>query len=165
MPSQTLSQQHATLMPYEGAGIILLDSDNNVLIVQDKRGGKWSFPKGAPECYDYGRPLLTAKRECEEEIGLKADDDYELLADQPAFVHFNRHFFLARIKAGAESRIKLQETEIATYAWLNPRKSCTFWADLNSGVRSYMKREMVLSRKIVTSITPFDEDPVAVIVF
>ena len=133
MPSNTL-----TTLPYYGAGMILLNEDDHVLILQDHRAKKWSFPKGAPEVYDYEQPLLTAKRECEEECGLQAGDDYDLLDWKPV-IHFNRFFYFGRMKPGAETRIKLQETEICAYQWLNPRKSCDYWMNLNSGVRHYMK--------------------------
>jgi 8-oxo-dGTP pyrophosphatase MutT (NUDIX family) len=122
---------------YEGAGIILTSEDGYVLIVKDIKTGKWSFPKGTKEeCDD--SPVITAVRECSEEIGLNINRDYQLLAEPP-FISFNRYYYHANINRGAERRIVIQDEEITDYRWMNPNKSCAYWRELNVGVRQYMK--------------------------
>lgn len=122
---------------YEGAGIILTSEDGYVLIVRDIKTGKWSFPKGAKEeCDD--NPVITAVRECFEEIGLYLNRDYELLTEPP-FISFNRYYYHASIHRGAERRIVIQDEEITDYRWINPSASCAYWRELNVGVRQYMK--------------------------
>lgn len=61
-------------MNYAGAGFILLSSDlTHLLLVNDRRSGKWGFPKGHRESYD-PTDLATAVRECREETGLLPTD-------------------------------------------------------------------------------------------
>jgi 8-oxo-dGTP pyrophosphatase MutT (NUDIX family) len=132
---------------YEGAGIILQNPYKEVLIVRDKRSGKWSFPKGKVESYDKNTPLNTAMRECEEETGLLEGRDYTFTESTPAFVYFDRFYYLAAIHSDAEARIHIDGEEIAAYMWLNPRKSCSFWVDLNSSLRNYVKRETMATNR------------------
>ena len=56
---------------YRCAGVILLDSNNRVLIVEsrNKKGEKYSFPKGKREEYEHDS-IKTAKRELNEETGI-----------------------------------------------------------------------------------------------
>lgn len=52
-------------------GVIPLCKTNEgyqVLVVRNKKGGHWGFPKGTPE--DNEAPLETAKRELKEETGI-----------------------------------------------------------------------------------------------
>ena len=137
MPSKTLAEAD---LAYEGAGIILVDTDGHILILRDSRCNKWSFPKGAPEETDGGDPLRTALRECAEEAGLTEGIDFELASPTPFFSHFTRHYFLGRLKEGYESRLRLSSEEINASRFLNPRKSCPYWTDLNSGVREFIRR-------------------------
>lgn len=61
-------------MNYAGAGFILLSSDlTHLLLVNDRRSGKWGFPKGHRESDD-ATDLATAVRECREETGLLPTD-------------------------------------------------------------------------------------------
>jgi 8-oxo-dGTP pyrophosphatase MutT (NUDIX family) len=59
-------------MPVYGA--ICLDSFGNVLLVKGRRSQKWSFPKGHTE--DNELPLDCAKRELEEETGVRLVSDH-----------------------------------------------------------------------------------------
>jgi 8-oxo-dGTP pyrophosphatase MutT (NUDIX family) len=120
-----------------GAGIIICKHDGSVLLVRGLGPGKWSFPKGQSELCDCG-PLATAVRECFEETGLQHGRDYELIYCAP-FTCFDRTYFFARLNDGAESNIQLEAEEVSDYRWLDPRKSCHYWFELNSGVRSYVK--------------------------
>jgi len=120
-----------------GAGIILCKQDGSVLLVRGRGPGKWSFPKGQAEPCD-SNPLATAIRECFEETGLQYGRDYRLIYYTP-FICFDRVYYFASINDGAESNIRLQEDEVSDHRWLDPRKSCHYWVELNSGVRSYVK--------------------------
>ena len=124
-------------MEYDGGGIIMSSSDGYVLIVKDRKTGKWSFSKGSKEDCDTNT-LITAIRECSEETGLIINRDYYLLSYEP-FLSFNRLYYHASIKAGAEQRITIDDAELTDYRWMNPQTSCPYWRDLNIGVRQYMK--------------------------
>jgi 8-oxo-dGTP diphosphatase len=52
-------------------GAIILSPDNDVLVVQGKGTGKWSFPKGHGNLNE--RPLEAAIREVKEETGISLE--------------------------------------------------------------------------------------------
>ena len=121
-----------------GAGVILRDSDNCMLVVKGVgKGGKWSFPKGESDSRD-ATLLETAVRECYEETGLENERDYHIIKAEP-FVCFNRLYFIGVLAHGAEERISLQTKEVNEYSWINPACSCHFWSELNIGVKTYIK--------------------------
>lgn len=62
---------------YEGAGFIFMTPDLKLLLVKEKRSGKWGMCKGHRERCDRGDPTMTAKREAFEELGIR-DTDYTL---------------------------------------------------------------------------------------
>lgn len=62
---------------YEGAGFIFLTPSLELLLVKEKRSGKWGMCKGHREKKDDGNPTNTAMREAFEELSLTADD-YEI---------------------------------------------------------------------------------------
>ena len=123
----------------DGAGIIIYNAEGYVLLVKGTTNGKWSFPKGQTEPCDNSH-ISTATREVYEEIGLQNNIDYDLIDNEP-FKCFDRLYFFARMHNEAEKNIRLRETEIIEYRWLNLQKSCHFWTDLNCGVRRYIKKE------------------------
>ncbi len=82
---------------YDGAGIILYNEKNQVLLVQDDFGKKWSFPKGHVELCDDDEPINTAIRETMEEAGLKLNKDYTINMPKPIMVHWNKYFFEATL--------------------------------------------------------------------
>lgn len=61
---------------YEGAGIQLF-KQNEVLLVQGARSGRWGFPKGHREPFDT-RWRDTAVREVREETGFEENIHYEV---------------------------------------------------------------------------------------
>ena len=124
-------------MDYQGAGIILYNK-GSVLIIKDICTGKWSFPKGAREDIDGIDPIVTAARECYEEVGLLIDRDY-MLIETPPIVVYDRIYFSGVMKPFAERSIVIQESEVLDYCWLDPTGSCSYWADLNTAVRHYVK--------------------------
>ena len=62
----------------KGSGVILLNSQDQVLLVQNFKTAIWSFPKGHYEKED-GYYYHTAIREMEEETTFRVDDDYTLI--------------------------------------------------------------------------------------
>lgn len=79
-------------MTYTGAGLILLSSDlNSVLLVRDARTGKWGFTKGHRESYD-SSDLETAQREVWEEAGISSrqykvvDESFKIKKSQSSYI-------------------------------------------------------------------------------
>lgn len=62
----------------KGGGVILMNSKDEVLLVQNFRTGIWGFPKGHYEKED-GYYYQTAIREMEEETTFQVDKDYILI--------------------------------------------------------------------------------------
>ncbi len=86
-----------------------------------KKGGHWAFPKGHPEVGETG--LETAKRECEEETGLK---NVKIFEDLEFFEKYSFEqggvqidktvkYFLG---ISSDKNVIPQEIEIGNYAWL-----------------------------------------------
>ena len=71
-----------TAEAYQGAGVQLF-KENQVLLVQGFRSGKWGFPKGHREPTDLDWKTV-AFREVKEETGYIHDLDYVLCDDQVA---------------------------------------------------------------------------------
>lgn len=85
------------------------------------KGGHWAFPKGHPEVGETG--LETAKRECEEETGLK---NVKIIEDLEFFEKYSFEqggiqidktvkYFLGLAN---DKNVIPQEIEIGNYAWL-----------------------------------------------
>jgi 8-oxo-dGTP pyrophosphatase MutT (NUDIX family) len=126
-----------------GAGLILRDNNGYTLVVKGVgRGKKWSFPKGESEPKDTTL-FETAVRECYEETGLKNERDYRIVDIEP-FACFNRLYFIGVLAEGAEKRISLAIREVNEYSWINPALSCSFWSELNIGVKTYIKMSKAL---------------------
>ena len=70
---------------YEGAGLIFMTPDLKLLLVKEKKSGKWGMCKGHRERKDKGDPTATAIREAYEELGVTTDD-YELQGE-PFVMH------------------------------------------------------------------------------
>ncbi len=62
---------------YEGAGFIFMTPQLDILLVNEKKSGKWGMCKGHRERKDGGNPTTTAIREANEELGL-LPEDYEI---------------------------------------------------------------------------------------
>lgn len=125
-------------MAYIGAGIILFNAKNEFLILKGK-SGKWSFPKGVPDPEDKDDPLATAIRECKEEAGLTYEVDY-VTTSATHVIYGDRHFFFGRLNEGAEKNLKIQESEISEYKWVDHSWCSTCWSELNHGIRQYSSR-------------------------
>ncbi len=130
---------------YKVYGSICMTPSNKILVVKGRRSGKWSFPKGAAE--DGDRDILhTAMRETEEEVGLVAGRDYDLLSDPPIH-HHNATYFLASQTSVTAENLKTDPAEVAAVAWLPTGSSataCTIpFEDLNAGVRFVLKKKIL----------------------
>ncbi len=62
----------------QGGGVILKNSKEELLLVQNARSGLWGFPKGTYEPEDMAY-YFTAVREMEEETTFRVNTDYTLL--------------------------------------------------------------------------------------
>ncbi len=87
---------------YDGSGIILFNSYNQVLLVQDKISKKWSFPKGRVDKEDCDFPIVTAIRETKEETGLDYRTDYIINSFDPVMIHYDTHLFKANLIVNAK---------------------------------------------------------------
>lgn len=67
-------------------GCILVSPNKRYLLVQGRKSGKWSFPKGHPN--DNEMPLECAKRELLEETGLRAPFMYSYSYQLATGVYF-----------------------------------------------------------------------------
>lgn len=99
---------------YDGAGIILFNKQNQILLVQDAFSKRWSFPKGRVEIDD--NPINTAIRETKEEVGLEYITDYILNSFDPVMIHYDSHFFKAALINETSTPITDGSNECA-YRW------------------------------------------------
>lgn len=72
-----------------GAGVILKNKENQVLLIQDAVTEKWGFPKGQYEPNDFTY-YQTAIREMKEETTLESEEDYTLT---PGSCRFGNHYY------------------------------------------------------------------------
>jgi 8-oxo-dGTP pyrophosphatase MutT (NUDIX family) len=124
------------------AGIVVFNSKGHVLLLKDKISGKWGFPKGAQEAEDRNDLLRTAVRECAEEAGLELGTDYILLMTKKLFKGWGGTYF-AGLVSHDELRIKIQESEIDAYCWMNPFAPHLSDAETNSSVKVFLKKTRV----------------------
>jgi len=127
---------------YVGAGVILINSQNQVLLVCDGRSGRWGFPKGHPEKCDHGIPLNTAVRETWEETGLNHAIDYVLDVSKGRRIG-KRLYFNGVVKRdiGTAWRAKAQnEEEIRDVRWWSLEEFNGMDDVLNSDLRCWIKK-------------------------
>ena len=62
----------------KGSGVILMNDQNQVLLIQNYKSAAWGFPKGHYEKQD-GHWFQTAIREMEEETTFRYTEDYDIL--------------------------------------------------------------------------------------
>ncbi len=124
---------------YDTAGIIVFNSHGDVLVVQDAVTKKWSFPKGAAECQDQEEPLVTAIRECYEEVGLipLVDYNWATYQNRDKFIQGKKIYFFATIEEGAEIRAHVNDEEGAQVAWCSIAHLQML--DCNLGIRMFCK--------------------------
>jgi 8-oxo-dGTP pyrophosphatase MutT (NUDIX family) len=130
-PGEELNRGEVTDARPAASFIVLRDSGRGpeVLLVQRNpeqkfMGGAWVFPGGAVQEED-ADPTATARRELEEEAGLRLPDDAPVeafsrwITPEEVKVRFDTHFFLARAPEGAEPRP--DGAECVDARWLRPR--------------------------------------------
>ena len=123
---------------YPCAGVIVKHNEK-ILLVQDKIGKKWSFPKGAPEREDAEDPMKTAIRECYEETALIHGDDYIFDSSTPVKFPYDNLYMMATIQPGAETRARVNDDEGLQVKWCTRAELSFLWKNLNSAVRHYAK--------------------------
>ena len=112
-------------MNYAGAGLILLSSDiNSVLLVKDARTGKWGFTKGHREPYD-SSDLETAQRELWEEAGI-ASRQYKVI-NEPFKIKKSKSSYIFRYAVMLENErwVRLKPGpvgEVGGLAWVPIRE-------------------------------------------
>ena len=124
---------------YTCAGVIVKYNDK-ILLVQDKIGKKWSFPKGAAEVADKDDPMNTAIRECYEETALIHNDDYIFDSSTPVKFPYDNYYMMATIQPGAETRARVNDDEGLQVKWCTREDLSQMWKHLNSAIRHYAKK-------------------------
>ena len=127
---------------YVGAGILLRNSKNQILLVCDKKSGRWGFPKGHPEQCDNKLPFNTAIRECLEETGLELNVDYVIENPTPKRIGKRIYFHGRSIKEHLE-KTKIDRNEIRDIAWWSFEDFKGRDDVLNSDLRCWIKKRSV----------------------
>lgn len=115
-----------------GAVIYWRDKENlKVLLVRNKNGRYWSFPKGHMEVGETERQ--TALREIREETGLRVKiiSGYRQVSDYSPFGNIKKRviFFLAE---SPDNRVHIQRSEIDSYCWASfeqAQRMCSYQND------------------------------------
>lgn len=137
-------------MNYEkSCGAIIFKAGNEIkyLIIFNKKGkakGHWGFPKGHVEKDE--TELQTAEREILEETGLTPAIDtnfrvVSIYSPKPG-IKKDAVYFLA--KADSESRVTIQESELASFKWCSLSEACsllTYDAELLKKADKYLKEQ------------------------
>jgi 8-oxo-dGTP pyrophosphatase MutT (NUDIX family) len=124
---------------YVGAGILLRNTHGQILLVCDAKSGRWGFPKGHPEPRDKKTPLNTAVRECYEETGLVAGEDYLIDTVNPKRIG-KRLYFHGRIVKEIIERKTIDTNEICDVAWWSMEDFVGRDDRLNSDLRCWLKK-------------------------
>lgn len=124
---------------YDCGGIILFNRYGDVLVVQDKQSKKWSFPKGAAELQDQEKPMMTAIRECYEEVGLIPLTDYVWTSYKKHTQFFvnKQIYYYATIQEGCETHACVNDDEGAQVRWCTIDELRTM--DCNIGIRRFIQ--------------------------
>jgi 8-oxo-dGTP pyrophosphatase MutT (NUDIX family) len=126
---------------YIGAGILLRNGRGQILLVCDAKSGRWGFPKGHPEQVDKKSPLSTAVRECWEETGLTAGQDYLIETAAPKRIG-KRLYFHARSVRDTFEKPAFDKNEIRDVAWWNMEDFVGRDDILNSDLRCWLKKKV-----------------------
>lgn len=103
---------------YTGAGIILVRFDGPeplFFCLCGRDTGVWSFPKGQQEPEDLNAPLRTAVRETEEETGLRAGVDYQIIGDRVRLG--KRPYWIGVCTSNVKDHIRIRPAEHTMAAW------------------------------------------------
>ena len=121
---------------YKNAGLIIF-KDDTVLLVQDTKSLKWSFPKGAPEAIDEHDPKKTAIRETYEEVGLVPEADYTLDDHKIHNFPHNGHYYFATATPMANPRVN--DEEGLQVRWCSRVEVSAIWAQTNLHIKHFVK--------------------------
>lgn len=102
-------------------GCIIINNNDKVLLVLQRKSKCWSFPKGYVENNE--TEIETALREVKEETGIdvniEASKRYELTYKINNSTNKNVVYFIAR---PLNANVKIQEKEILDYKWCDINK-------------------------------------------
>ncbi len=102
-------------------GCIIINNNDKVLLVLQRKSKCWSFPKGHVENNE--TEIETALREVKEETGIdvniEASKRYELTYKINNSTNKNVVYFIAR---PLNANVKIQEKEILDYKWCDINK-------------------------------------------
>jgi 8-oxo-dGTP pyrophosphatase MutT (NUDIX family) len=130
---------------YIGAGLILINSRGDVLLVRDTRSNRLGFPKGHPEKKDKDIPLNTAIRECWEETGLILNNDYKLDGNKPKRIG-KRLYFSGICWREAFHAANVNKKEISEIGWWSlGHLGEALETQLNSDLRCWLKKLKFIS--------------------
>lgn len=130
---------------YIGAGLILINSHGDVLLVRDTRSNRLGFPKGHPEKRDENSPLKTAIRECWEETGLVCGNDYKLDGNKPKRIG-KRLYFSGICWRETFLSANVNKKEISEIVWCSLIKlGESLENELNSDLRCWLKKLKFIS--------------------
>lgn len=150
---------------YIGAGIIIHNKNNQILLVCDARSERWGFPKGHPEIEDKKTAINTAIRECLEETGMKIVDDYIIENSHPKRIGKRLYFTGICLKEGFINH-KVNLNEIKDIRWWTFEELCLNEGILNSDLRCWLtKKRRFLGRSppLNSIIAPSHSAPSAAI--
>jgi len=124
---------------YIGAGIIIHNTNKQVLLVCDARSGRWGFPKGHPEHIDKNLAINTAVRECFEETGMRVVNDYIIESTTPKRIG-KRLYFTGILLNEAFRNHNLDRNEIQDVRWWNLEELILNEGILNSDLRCWLTK-------------------------
>lgn len=125
-----------SLLKFKGAGVILRDDTNRILLVLGKKHNKWSFPKGHVEEEDLTGESC-AERECKEETGLEVS----IPKNVPHWC-CNKYIYYCIGPDNVTNGWLLRpedQNEVAVAKWMTPQQVATL-ANANSAVRQFVKK-------------------------
>ena len=138
---------------YIGDGIIIHNSNKEVLLVCDSRSGRWGFPKGHPENCDKKLAINTAVRECYEETGMCVINDYIIENMNPKRIG-KRLYFSGILLNEAFRNHNLNRNEIIDIRWWRLDELIANENILNSDLRCWLsKRRRLHSSTLSSSIS------------
>lgn len=138
--------------PFKVYGCIIISQNNTILLVKNRQGEKWSFPKGHKEYFDK-TPLDCALRELREETGIILDKNYMTTKK-----YMNVEYFIYSVPY--EYRLFPQDTkEISEAKWFTFEELKSI--EKNIGVSlfyQYVERNIVSSLETDTETKNEEQD-------
>jgi 8-oxo-dGTP pyrophosphatase MutT (NUDIX family) len=125
---------------YDGGGVILFNSYNQVLLVQDKFSKRWSFPKGRVEKEDCDFPIVTSIRETKEETGLEYGVDYVMTSFDPVMIHYDTQLFKAILLVNANDAHTDGINESTTRWCSKEYIKNKIWKYTNSQIKNFVSK-------------------------